>query len=121
MDTSCGSFTIRLDQKTAPNTAASFAALAENGFYDGTVFHRIVPGFVIQGGDPTGTGTGGPGYSIVDAPPENATYTRGVVAMAKTETSRPAPPAASSTWSPGPTPACPPSTPCSARWWRGWT
>ncbi len=84
METSCGSFTIRLDQKTAPNTAASFASLTEKGFYDGTVFHRIVPGFVIQGGDPTGTGTGGPGYSVVDKPPENAKYTRGVVAMAKT-------------------------------------
>lgn len=84
MATSCGSFTIRLDHKTAPNTAASFAALAKKGFYDGTVFHRIVPGFVIQGGDPTGTGTGGPGYSVVDKPPADAVYTRGVVAMAKT-------------------------------------
>ena len=84
VDTSCGSFTIRLDQKAAPNTAASFAALADKGFYDKTIFHRIVPGFVIQGGDPTGTGTGGPGYSVVDKPAENATYTRGVVAMAKT-------------------------------------
>ena len=84
MKTSCGSFTIQLDQKTAPNTAASFASLAKSGFYDGTVFHRIVPGFVIQGGDPTGTGTGGPGYSVVDKPPENAKYTQGVVAMAKT-------------------------------------
>ena len=83
VDTSCGSFTIRLDQKKAPNTAASFASLTGKGFYDGTVFHRIVPGFVIQGGDPTGTGTGGPGYSVVDKPPEDATYTRGVVAMAK--------------------------------------
>jgi cyclophilin family peptidyl-prolyl cis-trans isomerase len=84
VETSCGSFTIRLDQKAAPNTAASFASLAKKGFYDGTVFHRIVPGFVIQGGDPTGTGTGGPGYSVVDKPPADATYTRGVVAMAKT-------------------------------------
>ena len=84
LDTSCGPFTIRLDQKTAPNTAASFASLTRKGFYDGTVFHRIVPGFVIQGGDPTGTGTGGPGYSVVDEPPGDAAYTRGVVAMAKT-------------------------------------
>jgi peptidyl-prolyl cis-trans isomerase B (cyclophilin B) len=84
LETSCGSFTIRLDQKKAPNTAASFASLTRNGFYDGTVFHRIVPGFVIQGGDPTGTGTGGPGYSVVDEPPGDAAYTRGVVAMAKT-------------------------------------
>ena len=84
LETSCGAFTIRLDQKAAPNTAASFASLARKGFYDGTVFHRIVPGFVIQGGDPTGTGTGGPGYSVVDEPPADASYTRGVVAMAKT-------------------------------------
>ncbi len=60
-------------------------ALAKDGFFDGTVFHRIVPEFVIQGGDPTGSGTGGPGYSTRDAPPDDAVYTRGVVAMAKTE------------------------------------
>jgi len=52
-------------------------------FFDGTIFHRIVPGFVIQGGDPTGTGTGGPGYSVRDVPPRNSLYTEGVVAMAK--------------------------------------
>ena len=83
-DTSCGSFTVRLDVKTSPETSASFVALAKRGFFDDTVFHRIVPGFVIQGGDPTGTGTGGPGYSTVDKPPPNAAYTTGVVAMAKT-------------------------------------
>ena len=82
--TSCGAFTIRLDQKTSPATAASFASLAEKGFFDGTIFHRIVPGFVIQGGDPTGSGMGGPGYSTRDRPPANAAYTKGVVAMAKT-------------------------------------
>ena len=82
--TSCGDITIRLDQKTAPKTAASFVSLARSGFYDGTAFHRIVPGFVIQGGDPTGTGTGGPGYSVRDVPPSDAVYTEGVVAMAKT-------------------------------------
>ena len=84
--TNCGSFTVRLDQETSPKTAASFVALAKDGFFDGTVFHRIVPDFVIQGGDPTGSGMGGPGYSTRDAPPDDATYTRGVVAMAKTET-----------------------------------
>lgn len=82
-DTSCGSFTVTLDQEQAPETAASLVALAESGFYDGTVIHRVVPGFVIQGGDPTGTGTGGPGYSTVDPPPSDAAYTQGVVAMAK--------------------------------------
>ena len=84
-DTSCGSFTVRLDVKASPETSASFAALARKGFFDNTQFHRIVPGFVIQGGDPTGTGTGGPGYSTVDPPPADVAYTTGVVAMAKTE------------------------------------
>jgi peptidyl-prolyl cis-trans isomerase B (cyclophilin B) len=81
--TSCGAFTIRLDQKTAPKAAASFAALARSGFFDDTIFHRIVPGFVIQGGDPTASGTGGPGYSTRDRVPANAAYGPGVVAMAK--------------------------------------
>ncbi|MBA2460314.1 MAG: peptidylprolyl isomerase [Actinobacteria bacterium] len=89
LETSCGSFTITLDQKSAPKTAASLVALAEAGFYDGTVFHRVVPGFVIQGGDPTGTGTGGPGYQTVDPPPQDARYTKGVVAMAKAATEAP--------------------------------
>jgi peptidyl-prolyl cis-trans isomerase B (cyclophilin B) len=81
--TSCGDFTIRLDQKTSPNAAASFVALARSGFFDDTIFHRIVPGFVIQGGDPTASGTGGPGYSTEDGVPANAAYDPGVVAMAK--------------------------------------
>jgi peptidyl-prolyl cis-trans isomerase B (cyclophilin B) len=83
LDTSCGTFTIRLDQKSAPKAAASFAALARSGFFDETIFHRIVPGFVIQGGDPTASGTGGPGYSTRDRVPANAAYVPGVVAMAK--------------------------------------
>jgi peptidyl-prolyl cis-trans isomerase B (cyclophilin B) len=82
--TNCGTFTIRLAQKISPATAASFASLVRKGFFAGTVFHRIVPGFVIQGGDPTGTGTGGPGYSTVDRPPASTRYTHGIVAMAKT-------------------------------------
>jgi cyclophilin family peptidyl-prolyl cis-trans isomerase len=89
LQTSCGDITIRLDQRTSPRTAASFVALARSGFYDDTVFHRIVPGFVIQGGDPTGSGSGGPGYSVRDVPPSDATYTEGVVAMAKTATEPP--------------------------------
>jgi cyclophilin family peptidyl-prolyl cis-trans isomerase len=84
VQTSCGDFTIAVDPRTAPRTGASFLALARSGFYDGTFFHRIVPGFVIQGGDPTGTGTGGPGYSTRDEPPAGARYTAGVVAMART-------------------------------------
>jgi len=87
--TSCGDFTVTLDAKGAPNTAASFASLARSGFYDNTIFHRIVPGFVIQGGDPTGTGMGGPGYKTVDKPPSTATYTTGVVSMAKTVAEKP--------------------------------
>jgi peptidyl-prolyl cis-trans isomerase B (cyclophilin B) len=82
--TNCGSFTVRLDPKLAPKTGASLVKLAKNGFYDDTIFHRIVPGFVIQGGDPTQSGSGGPGYSTVDKPPADARYTKGIVAMAKT-------------------------------------
>jgi peptidyl-prolyl cis-trans isomerase B (cyclophilin B) len=84
VDTSCGQFTIELDLESAPKTTASLVALARAGFFDGTTFHRVVPGFVIQGGDPTGTGGGGPGYSTVDTPPAGTSYTEGVVAMAKT-------------------------------------
>jgi peptidyl-prolyl cis-trans isomerase B (cyclophilin B) len=83
LETNCGTFTIELDLDSAPRTAASFVALAEDGFFDDTTFHRIVPGFVIQGGDPTGTGRGGPGYQTVDRPKADARYTKGVVAMAK--------------------------------------
>ena len=81
-----GNFTIELDLETAPCTSASFVGLTEKGFFNGLKFHRIVPGFVIQGGDPKGDGTGGPGYSTVDEPPDDARYTKGVVAMAKTMT-----------------------------------
>ena len=84
VETSCGSFEIALDTESSPKTANSFAFLAEQGFYDGTTFHRIAPGFVIQGGDPNGDGTGGPGYSVVEAPPQDTVYSRGLVAMAKT-------------------------------------
>jgi peptidyl-prolyl cis-trans isomerase B (cyclophilin B) len=87
--TNCGAFTVTLDQRAAPKTTASLVALARAGFYDDTVFHRIVPGFVIQGGDPTQTGTGGPGYTTVDKPPSDAKYTHGVVAMAKTASDAP--------------------------------
>jgi cyclophilin family peptidyl-prolyl cis-trans isomerase len=81
--TNCGSFTIRLANKTSPKTSASFASLARKGFFDVTTFHRIVPGFVIQGGDPTATGSGGPGYTTVEPPPASTRYTLGVAAMAK--------------------------------------
>ncbi len=84
--TNCGTFSIALDVARAPKTAASFASLARRGFYDGLTFHRIAPGFVIQGGDPLGDGTGGPGYTVVEKPPRDLQYTHGVVAMAKTAT-----------------------------------
>jgi peptidyl-prolyl cis-trans isomerase B (cyclophilin B) len=84
MATNCGSFTIALDVKHAPRTSASFASLTKQGFFDQLTFHRIVPGFVIQGGDPQGDGSGGPGYTVVEPPPSNVQYTHGVVAMAKT-------------------------------------
>jgi cyclophilin family peptidyl-prolyl cis-trans isomerase len=83
VETNCGTFAFRLDVKGAPHTTASLAWLARRGFFDGTVFHRIAPGYVIQGGDPTGTGRGGPGYKTVDRPARAARYTPGIVAMAK--------------------------------------
>jgi peptidyl-prolyl cis-trans isomerase B (cyclophilin B) len=84
--TNCGEFEITLDAKRAPKTGGSFKALVDERFYDGLSFHRIVPGFVIQGGDPKGEGSGGPGYSVTEAPPEDLVYDKGVVAMAKTQT-----------------------------------
>ncbi|HKO39559.1 MAG TPA: peptidylprolyl isomerase [Solirubrobacterales bacterium] len=87
--TNCGTFEIALDTERAPKTANSFAFLAEEGFYDDLVFHRIVPGFVIQGGDPEGTGLGGPGYTVDEKPPPNLAYTKGVVAMAKSSADPP--------------------------------
>ena len=83
VETNCGSFDIELATTEALTIANSFAYLAEEGFYNELTFHRIVPEFVIQGGDPTGTGTGGAGYEVVEAPPKNLKYTIGTVAMAK--------------------------------------
>ncbi|HVL52722.1 MAG TPA: peptidylprolyl isomerase, partial [Vitreimonas sp.] len=76
--------TIEIDVRAdlSPIAAGNFVALASCGYYDGIVFHRVVPGFVIQGGDPTGVGNGGPGYTIQDEP-VTATYERGTVAMAR--------------------------------------
>lgn len=89
VETSCGTFVIALDSERAPKTVNSFVFLSEKGFYDGLTFHRVAPGFVIQGGDPLGDGTGGPGYSIDEKPPSNLAYTRGVVAMAKSSAEPP--------------------------------
>jgi peptidyl-prolyl cis-trans isomerase B (cyclophilin B) len=89
VETSCGTFDIALDTQRAPKTTNSFAYLAEEGFYDDLTFHRIVPEFVIQGGDPLGTGLGGPGYTVVEKPPANLSYTKGIVAMAKSSADPP--------------------------------
>src|SRR3954451_25025442 len=67
--TSCGSFKITLDSRDAPRTGGSFDYLVTHRFYDGLTFHRNSPGFVIQGGDPNGDGSGGPGYTVVEPPP----------------------------------------------------
>ena len=80
--TAKGSIVIKVDGSLSPIAAGNFVALASCGFYDGVVFHRVVPDFVIQGGDPTGSGSGGPGYTIQDEP-VTATYQRGTVAMAR--------------------------------------
>ena len=84
--TSCGSFEIALASAEAPKTVNSFVFLSEEGFYDDLTFHRVAPEFVIQGGDPLGNGTGGPGYSVVEKPPANLSYAKGTVAMAKSAT-----------------------------------
>jgi peptidyl-prolyl cis-trans isomerase B (cyclophilin B) len=89
ISTNCGDFEITLDAKRAPKTGGSFKSLADKGFFDDTTFHRVSPGFVIQGGDPMGNGGGGPGYSIVEPAPQDLVYTKGVVAMAKTEAEPP--------------------------------
>jgi peptidyl-prolyl cis-trans isomerase B (cyclophilin B) len=83
VDTNKGSFTFELATDISPCTTAAFAGLVKKGFFDGLTFHRIVPGFVIQGGDPQGNGMGGPGYTTVDAPPKDTSYDKGLVAMAK--------------------------------------
>jgi cyclophilin family peptidyl-prolyl cis-trans isomerase len=83
IQTDKGAIAIKIEADLSPIAAGNFVALAACGYYDGVVFHRVVPGFVIQGGDPTGAGTGGPGYSIQDEP-VTAIYGRGTVAMART-------------------------------------
>jgi peptidyl-prolyl cis-trans isomerase B (cyclophilin B) len=84
LDTDKGAIVIGIQATLSPIAAGNFVALASCGYYDGTVFHRLVPDFVIQGGDPTGTGTGGPGYEIKDEP-VTTTYHRATVAMARTQ------------------------------------
>ena len=80
--TTKGTFTIALDAKAAPKTANNFVFLARYHYFDGVVFHRVIPGFVIQGGDPEGTGMGGPGYKFDDELPAAGAYKLGSVVMA---------------------------------------
>ena len=81
IETSAGTLTADLFASEVPNTVNNFVFLAREGFYDGVIFHRVIEGFMIQGGDPTGTGRGGPGYKFPDEP-VNRPYTRGTLAMA---------------------------------------
>ena len=83
-----GVITVELDYAAAPNTVKNFISLSNKGFYDGTIFHRVIEGFMIQGGDPTGTGTGGPGYRIKGEFSNNKVkndiaHDRGVISMAR--------------------------------------
>src|SRR5580700_8398492 len=82
MVTSHGTMVFELDAVTAPKTVNSFVFLSRYHFYDGVIFHRIIPGFVLQGGDPTGNGTGGPGYKYADELPAAGKYQIGSLAMA---------------------------------------
>jgi cyclophilin family peptidyl-prolyl cis-trans isomerase len=83
ISTSCGDISLELDPAVAPETVNSFVFLARAGYFDGTVSHRILPGFVLQAGDPTATGRGGPGYTIPDElPAAGFLYEKGILAMA---------------------------------------
>ena len=81
LKTNMGAIDVELFDEDAPKTVANFVGLARSGFYDGTIFHRVIPDFMIQGGDPLGTGTGGPGYEFQDEPNAHRVV-RGALAMA---------------------------------------
>ena len=82
-ETSMGNFTIELFEKQVPNTVENFVKLAETNFYNGVIFHRVIDGFMIQGGDPTGTGRGGPGYKFADEfHPQLKHNSEGILSMA---------------------------------------
>jgi cyclophilin family peptidyl-prolyl cis-trans isomerase len=82
LHTSEGDVTVEFYTPEAPQTVNNFVFLAKDGFYDGVIFHRVIPGFMVQGGDPTGTGTGGPGYQFRDETHAKTSYSRGTLAMA---------------------------------------
>jgi len=83
IETTAGTMTAELYPKIAPQTVNAFVFLARDGYYEGVIFHRVIPGFMIQGGDPTGTGTGGPGYKL-KAEFNDLKHERGVLSMART-------------------------------------
>lgn len=83
LQTSCGQIDVKLALAKSPKTVNSVVFLTRKGLYDGLTFHRVVADFAIQGGDPKGDGSGGPGYKVTEAPPKDLKYTKGVVAMAK--------------------------------------
>ncbi len=82
LETNMGNIKIELFEKEMPVTAGNFRKLVEKGFYDGIIFHRVIPDFMIQGGDPTGTGMGGPGYNIKDEFTKSNHNSRGTISMA---------------------------------------
>ena len=82
LETNMGNIKIELFEKEMPITAGNFRKLVEKGFYNGVIFHRVIPDFMIQGGDPTGTGMGGPGYNIKDEFTKNNHNSRGTISMA---------------------------------------
>ncbi|MGC8514982.1 MAG: peptidylprolyl isomerase [Thermoplasmata archaeon] len=82
LETNMGNIEIELFEKEMPVTAGNFRKLVEKGFYNGVIFHRVIKSFMIQGGDPTGTGMGGPGYSIKDEFSKNNRNDRGTISMA---------------------------------------
>jgi len=82
LQTTMGDVKIELLDKTMPTTVGNFRKLVSQGFYDGTIFHRVIPNFMIQGGDPEGTGMGGPGYTIKDELPADNRNARGTISMA---------------------------------------
>ena len=90
IETSRGTIKAELYPEIAPNTVNNFISLIQKGFYDGTIFHRVIPGFMIQGGDPEGTGMGGPGYGIkgefaMNGFENNLRHTTGVLSMARSQ------------------------------------
>ena len=87
--TTAGTFVVKLDAATAPVTVNNFVFLAEHKFYNCVIFHRVIPGFVVQGGDPTGTGAGGPGYTIPDEYPKAASPTYPLYSVAMANTGKP--------------------------------